>query len=235
MTVHVWGTAPDFVGPRHELRERLLLGLLLSARPGPRVLDVGAGQGTFARRLAARGFEVVPVDDAPAAVAVLRERVSAAAVEADATQLPFPDGSFDAAVLGEVLEHLDSDVAALREVARVLHPGGVVAVSVPRDRGGLGVSDTWAGHRRRYTRAALLAACAQAGLEVERCSAWGFPLSAAYHRHIYERYLDSVGPAAPTGWKRIAARALGVVLQLDRAFVGVERGSLGFLLLARRP
>src|SRR5207302_1623373 len=104
MTAHVWGTAPDFVGPRHELRERLLLGLLLAARPGPRVLDVGAGQGTFARRLVARGFEVVPVDDAPAAVAVLRKRVSPAAVQADATRLPFPDGSFDAAVLGEVLE-----------------------------------------------------------------------------------------------------------------------------------
>jgi hypothetical protein len=45
--VHQWGSDPDFQGPRHELRERLLLDELLAASPGPAVLDVGAGSGTF--------------------------------------------------------------------------------------------------------------------------------------------------------------------------------------------
>jgi hypothetical protein len=47
VSAHTWGTAPEFVGPRHELRERLLLDLFLAASPGPRVLDAGAGQGTL--------------------------------------------------------------------------------------------------------------------------------------------------------------------------------------------
>ena len=52
---HEWGTEPEFVGPRHELRERLLLDLFLSASPGPTVLNAGAGQGSFSLRLAQLG------------------------------------------------------------------------------------------------------------------------------------------------------------------------------------
>jgi len=45
--------------------------------------------------------------------------------------LPYPDNSFDGAILSEVLEHIDDDVAGLKEIYRVLKPGGVVAITVP--------------------------------------------------------------------------------------------------------
>src|SRR5580765_1620150 len=167
---HEWGTAPDFVGPRHELRERLLLRELLRAAPGPRVLDVGAGQGSFSARLAARGFDVVSTDASPEAAAVLRERLHGEVVEADATALPFPDASFDTVILAEVLEHVEDDRAAAAEAARVLPPGGVAAVSVPAHPELYGPSDEWAGHVRRYTREGLLAAVASAGLRIETCN-----------------------------------------------------------------
>jgi SAM-dependent methyltransferase len=230
---HEWGTAPDFVGPRHALRERLLLDMLLSSRPGRRVLNVGAGQGTFSRRLEERGFNVTSVDESEAAVEVLRRRLAGDVCRADVVALPFPDGSFAAAVLGEVLEHVPDDETALREVARVLRPGGRVAISVPAGEH-LGPSDRWAGHLRRYTRSKLLNVCARAGLRVDRCVAWGFPFSALYHRHLYERRLERHGAAPPRRWERPALAALGVVLQVDRLFVGVERGALGYLLLATR-
>jgi SAM-dependent methyltransferase len=235
MSAHEWGTAPEFVGPRHALRERLLLDLFLSAAPGNRVLDAGAGQGTMSARLERLGFEVTSTDSSAAAVEVLAGRLSGEVREADVTDLPFPDGSFDGAILGEVLEHLADDWAALREIARVLRPGGVLALSVPADPSLYGPSDEWAGHVRRYTRSALLTACAGAGLAVERCSAWGFPLSRLYHRHVYERYLDRRGPSRPGGRHRPLVAVVGALLQLDRLFVGVERGALGYLLLARRP
>ena len=231
---HVWGSAPDFVGPRHALRERLLLRLLLSAQPGPRILDAGAGQGTFSQRLAERGFEVTSADASGAALAVLRERAPGTVVEAEVTALPFPDASFDAVVLAEVLEHVEDDSAALREAARVLKPTGAVAVSVPRNPAWFGPSDRWAGHVRRYTRSALLRACEAGGLRVERCLAWGFPFSALYHRHVYGRLLDRHGPTAPKRWQRPAVAFLATLLQVDRLFVGIERGALGYLLLARR-
>jgi SAM-dependent methyltransferase len=234
VTVHEWGTAPDFVGPRHELRERLLVDLLLSGRPGHTVLNAGAGQGTLSTRLERLGFDVTSIDASPSAVAVLRDRVAGQVVGADVTALPFRERQFDAAVLGEVLEHLEDDGAALREVARVVRPGGLVAISVPANPKLYGRSDEWAGHIRRYTRRALLEACAGGGLRVDRCLGWGFPVSRLYHRHVYERYLDRRGPA-PVGHSLAPlVRALGLLVQLDRLFVGVEHGALGYLVLATR-
>jgi SAM-dependent methyltransferase len=235
VTAHRWGTAPEFVGPRHELRERLLLDLFLSAGPGPEVLNGGAGQGTFSRRLAELGFEVTSTDVSPEAVELLRERTPGEVLEADLTSLPFEDERFDAAVLGEVLEHIEDDRGALAEVARVLRPQGVLALSVPANPRLHGPSDVWAGHVRRYTRQQLLEACSAAGFTVHRCLGWGFPVSRLYHRHVYERYLDRRGPAAPQRRHGPFIALVGAFIQLDRLFVGVERGALGYLALATRP
>jgi SAM-dependent methyltransferase len=235
VSTHTWGTAPEFLGPRHDLRERLLLDLFLSASPGTTVLDAGAGQGTLSVKLAELGFEVTSADASEAAVQVLRDRAPGRVVEADVTSLPFEDESFDAAVLGEVLEHVEDDRQALGEVARVLRPQGALALSVPANPKLYGPSDRWAGHVRRYTRPALLEACAAAGLTVHRCVGWGFPVSRLYHRHVYERYLGRHGPAAPQPRQRPLVMLAGALLQLDRLFVGVERGALGYLLLATGP
>jgi SAM-dependent methyltransferase len=234
VTAHRWGTAPDFVGPRHELRERLLLDLFLSAGPGPEVLNGGAGQGTLSRRLAELGFEVTSTDVSPEAVELLRERAPGDSLEADLTSLPFEDERFDAAVLGEVLEHIEDDRGALAEVARVLRPQGVLALSVPANPKLHGPSDVWAGHVRRYTRQELLEACSAAGFTVHRCLGWGFPVSRLYHRHVYERYLDRRGPAGPERRHGPFIALVGALIQLDRLFVGVERGALGYLTLATR-
>jgi SAM-dependent methyltransferase len=231
---HEWGTAPEFVGPRHELRERLLLDLFLSVGPGPAVLNGGAGQGSLSRKLAELGFEVTSTDVSPAAVEVLRQGGTGEALEADLTALPFENERFDAAVLGEVLEHIEDDQRALEEVHRVLRPEGVLALSVPANPRLYGPSDAWAGHVRRYTRPELLETCSAAGFIVHRCLGWGFPLSRLYHRHVYERYLDRRGPAAPERRHRPLVGVVGALLQLDRLFVGVERGALGFLALATR-
>ncbi len=117
----------------------------------------------------------------------------------------------------------------------MLRPGGVLALSVPANPKLFGPSDEWAGHVRRYERRELLEACAAAGLTVIRCVAWGFPFSRLYHRHVYERYLDRHGPVRPGGRQRPLVAAVGAILQVDRLFVGVERGALGYLLLATRP
>jgi SAM-dependent methyltransferase len=234
---HEWGTRPDFIGPRHELREKLLLSYFLAERPGRVVLNVGAGQGTFTNLLTDRSFEVTSTDVSPTAVAVLRQRVRGTVREADATDLPFADHSVDAVVLGEVLEHIEDDRAALREAARVLRPNGVLALSVPRNPAWFSTSDRWAGHVRRYTRARLLDAVEKAGFEVIRCTPWGFPVSSLYHRTVYERVVrrSSTPPEAKSTARRLQLAILALLLQVDRLFVGVEPGALGYILVARRP
>jgi ubiquinone/menaquinone biosynthesis C-methylase UbiE len=236
MRQHEWGTAPDFVGPRHELRERLLLKLFLSAEPGREVLNAGAGQGSLSRLLETSGFDVVSADISPAACAVLSRRVRGRVARADVTALPFADESFDAVVLGEVIEHVADDVSALTEARRVLRPGGVAALSVPAHPSWFGPSDEWAGHVRRYTRESLIAACVAADFDVLRCAAWGFPVSAAYHRWVYDKRAAQLAEAGAvrSPAQRVALAILKVALQVDRLFVGVERGALGYLLVARR-
>jgi hypothetical protein len=100
-----------------------------------------------------------------------RPPAQAAAVTADATRLPFPAGSFDGIIVAEMLEHIPNDAAALKEVARVLRPGGTVAVTVPAwlpERVCWALSSEYhevpGGHVRIFTRAELSAKLTAAGL-----------------------------------------------------------------------
>jgi SAM-dependent methyltransferase len=88
---------------------------------------------------------------------------AAVALHSDALRLPFPDGSFDKVIISEVLEHISADRTAMSEVARVLKPGGLIAVTVPRwwpERICWALSDAYheveGGHVRIYRRRQLL-------------------------------------------------------------------------------
>ena len=94
-------------------------------------------------------------------------------VQGDALHLPFPDGTFDRVICSEVLEHLPDDVAAMRELARVLRPGGTMAITVPRFGPELinwALSDEYhnvpGGHIRIYRRSVLNERLASTGLVV---------------------------------------------------------------------
>ena len=108
----------------------------LAPQPEHRILDLGAGEGfvTLALRTAF-GSRVVALDAAPPILHQGVGRESQGSGQAwllgDGAQLPFRDGSFDGVVCSEVLEHVEDDAAVVREIARVLKPGGVAALTVP--------------------------------------------------------------------------------------------------------
>jgi SAM-dependent methyltransferase len=118
---------------------------LLALKTGQRVLEVGCGNGLFLPRLATSvgsGGRVVGIDLSDAFVAEARQRMrekgfgpSVSIEQGDATKLPFADNSFDAAHCERVLMHLDAPNAALREMIRVVRPGGVIVAAEP-DWGG---------------------------------------------------------------------------------------------------
>jgi demethylmenaquinone methyltransferase/2-methoxy-6-polyprenyl-1,4-benzoquinol methylase len=106
----------------------------VTAIPGSWVLDVATGTGLVARELARKNLRVVGLDQSPsmlrrgaegARAAGLQDRVRFALGQAQA--LPFPDETFDALTFTYLLRYVDDPAATLRELARVLRPGGVMA------------------------------------------------------------------------------------------------------------
>lgn len=104
-----------------------------------RILDVGSGRGKFIVDFMKRGGDVSGIEINPAYIAIARERARAAGIdvkdvkiiEGVAENLPFPDRSFGFVNLSEVVEHVRDPNIVMREVSRVLAPGGMAYVSAP--------------------------------------------------------------------------------------------------------
>src|SRR5690606_5110713 len=144
-------------------------------KPGDRVLDMGCGAGRHAFELYRRGAHVVAFDrDAEELSGVEKmfgamrvdgeapEDATAETVQGDALDMPFPDDHFDSIIAAEVLQHIPDGVLAMRELMRVLRPGGRLAVTVPSwlpERVCWALSEDYhtapGGHVRIYTRAEL--------------------------------------------------------------------------------
>jgi SAM-dependent methyltransferase len=95
------------------------------------VLEVGAGTGKLWSHVdhETRGLRLTLTDFSPAMCAQLRSVPGARVEECDATGLPFGDGDFDTVVANHMLYHVDDPAAALAEFARVLRPGGRLAIA----------------------------------------------------------------------------------------------------------
>lgn len=126
---------------RHRILERI------GSPTGLRVLDVGCGDGILTVELARRGARATGVDTSPGIVGAARERAKQGGYDAtfgvaQAGALPFPPGTFDVVIAITVLCFIENAAGALREMSRVLEPGGRLVV------GELGKWSSWAAIRR---------------------------------------------------------------------------------------
>jgi SAM-dependent methyltransferase len=157
-----WG----FVG-RRQIIEGFLTRICSSIPGQPRILDVGCGTGANLEMLSRFG-DAEGIDVSQEALTFCRERGLSNVRWGEAERIPFEDKTFDLVTAFDVVEHLDDDVGGLKEIYRVLRPGGRALLFVPAFMFLWGVQDDVSHHRRRYTRSNLKRAVEAAGFKVER-------------------------------------------------------------------
>jgi SAM-dependent methyltransferase len=177
---------------RRSVLEGVIAGLRLPARA--RILDAGCGSGRNMIELALHGT-VTGVELSDTSVALAREREAGEVVEGSVLDMTFAADSFDLAVSLDVIEHLDDDLAALRELRRVVAPGGALLVTVPAYQWLWSGHDEVNHHHRRYTRRTLQRAAEQAGWKQARTTYFNSLLLPAA---IVLRVLDRVNRAKTT-------------------------------------
>ena len=150
---------------RRTVLENVIAQLRLPARA--RILDAGCGSGRNMIDLARHGT-VTGIELSETSVARARERASGEVIEGSVLQMPFAADSFELAASLDVIEHLEDDLAALRELRRVVAPGGALLVTVPAYQWLWSGHDEINHHHRRYTRSSLLAVAREAGWEPVR-------------------------------------------------------------------
>jgi demethylmenaquinone methyltransferase/2-methoxy-6-polyprenyl-1,4-benzoquinol methylase len=181
----------------------------VAARPGERVLDLGAGTGTSSLPFAAAGARVVPCDFSFGMLREGRKRYPRLPFTAgDATRLPFADDSFDSVTTSFALRNVHDTDAALRELLRVTRPGGRLVVcefSHP----------TWAPFRTVYTEYLMRALPPVAGAVSSNPDAY------VYLAESIRAWPDQAALAArlgKAGWAQAAWRNLsGGIVALHRA------------------
>lgn len=135
-----------------------------------RVADVGCGPGVFTQYLCRHAHYVCAADIDEKALSRTAARHSSAGnltpLVMHVNQLPFADASLDTVLFLEVLEHLDDDLGALKELNRVLATSGRLILSVPIPPGEVNEGEKWGHKREGYSLSEIKALLESAGLEV---------------------------------------------------------------------
>jgi len=180
------------------------------------ILDVGCGTGANLEMLSQFGT-AEGVDVSAEALEFCRARGLRQVRQGAAEALPYENDEFDLVTGLDVVEHLDDDVAGLKEMRRVLRANGRAVLFVPAFMFLWGVQDDISNHRRRYTMAGLKEAVRKAGFEIERASYVNLSFFAPI---FFGRLLMRITGLRPASENNITISALNSVM--GRVF-GAER------------
>lgn len=191
---------------RRNVIERVIADLRLPARA--RILDAGCGSGRNMVELARHGT-VTGVELSDTSIDLARARGAGEVIAGSVLEMPLDGDSFDLSVCLDVIEHLEDDLGALRELRRVLAPGGSLLVTVPAYQWLWSGHDEVNHHHRRYTRRSLQRVAEQAGWDQMRTTYFNSLLLPAaivlrvldrFSRKTTESSLDLWVPPEPLNW-----------------------------------
>ena len=217
---------------------RWICGHLLERRVGhgKQILDVGCGTG-FNLGWLQRWGEVTGVEPSPHALEECRRQGYHDVIQADALNLPFEDERFDLVTAFDIIEHISDDAAALREMRRVLRPGGQLLLYTPALPWLYGEHDRRVHHCRRYRFPQLCRRLQEADLEIEfssHANLWVLPAV------VLARILLELRPQRPHSETELPSgpinQALSALCRLEAAWLTrfpLQHG-MSLVALARR-
>ncbi len=144
--------------------------LILRLVEGKHVFDVGCGSGRLSKILLDQGFTVVAIDTDPKAVEIAQKKKITAYVS-DISDWGGED-KFDCIILGDVLEHIQDDKAAMHKIHGMLMPNGCIVVNVPAYQALFSKHDSALGHKRRYSNKELKGKLRDSGFKIEYFRHW---------------------------------------------------------------
>jgi SAM-dependent methyltransferase len=188
-----------------------------------RLLEVGSFCGIFLDRIRADGWDAVGLEPFRPAADYARAKYGLSIIDGVLPQPEIPDGSFDAGIMLHVIEHMPDPTASLRELRRLVRPGGVLAVETPRfdslmfkmlgrRERSIQACD---GHIYFFTVSTLTRLLRQAGFEVARTDLVGRTLT-------FQRLLTNVGIVSRSDTIRQALARLGKTLRFDKVRLHVN-------------
>jgi SAM-dependent methyltransferase len=150
-------------------RRRLFIRIAEALAPDRNapILDIGTSTGGTLREFADHGYRNLSgLDPSPEAIRFCREKGLDGVREGSVSAMPFADASFDFVIAADVIEHVDDDAQAVREVHRVLKPNHHAVFTVPAFKMLWSHQDDIAHHKRRYRLPELLARLREAQFEI---------------------------------------------------------------------
>ncbi|MCR9247135.1 MAG: class I SAM-dependent methyltransferase [bacterium] len=197
-------------------------------RGSGRVLEIGCGAGGMLGPLSRYG-EIAGLDIDHEYVGVCKERGFPNVLCGSGYELPFKDDAFDLICLFDTIEHIPDDEQALREVRRVLKPGGALFVSVPAYQWLWSQNDRIAHHQRRYTATRLRSVLKRAGLKPQRISYFNtFLLPIIIPSVLWQKLMDRLG-RLPEGYNNTSVKIRPWQNRILTAIMSGERLPLRWL------
>jgi SAM-dependent methyltransferase len=163
-----------FVG-RRMLFGKLIQSLELSETAS--ILDIGSSTGTNLRLLSELGYtNVKGLDPSPVARDFCAQKGLAEVMPGDVRKIPFPVDSVDLVLATDIIEHVEEDDIAIKEIYRIIKPGGYILCTVPAFQSLWGIQDDVSQHKRRYKKNGLNALVQSAGFEIRKSFYFNFIL-----------------------------------------------------------
>ena len=220
----IWADYGDSASenPAQAMRRRLVLRWL-GARSGDRIVDLGSGQGDFARDLldAVPGSELLGLELGASGIEQARlKSPNARFVQTNLLERQNPPADLRGwgthATCTEVLEHLEDPSLFLRNASEYLAPGARMVITVPA--GPRSAFDRFIGHRRHFTRSSLTTVIEGGGLRVERVIGAGFPFFNLYRLVVVargERLIEDAKRGAENKAAGLAYRVFDALFRLN--------------------